>query len=73
MFDSFQVCRACAFHISGVEPATDSTVLEGIEELEANGTELVLDDQEPDLFSWGPCECCGSTVGGARYTVVAVF
>ena len=28
-------------------------------------------DTEP-WFSWSPCECCGSTLGGDRYRMIAV-
>ena len=27
---------------------------------------LTTDDEE-SYFSWAPCECCGSTLGGDRY------
>jgi hypothetical protein len=28
---------------------------------------LALGDGEEDYFSWAPCQCCGSTLGGNRY------
>lgn len=31
-------------------------------------------DGEPDrFFSWSPCDCCGDTLGGERYSVRALY
>jgi len=28
------------------------------------------DDDQQDPFSWEPCECCGSPLGGSRHELV---
>jgi hypothetical protein len=30
------------------------------------------DSDNDDDFSWQPCECCGSRLGGSRHEIVAI-
>ena len=30
------------------------------------------DNEHNDEFSWQPCECCGSRLGGSRHSLVAL-
>jgi len=35
---------------------------------ESEGINCLTTAGEPDEFSWNPCDCCGSVLGGERYT-----
>lgn len=42
--------------------------------LEALGESVHAGDPEKaEEFSWNPCECCGSTLGGSRYELVVML
>lgn len=41
--------------------------------LESLGESVHAGDPENDeTFSWSPCECCGSTLGGSRHELVDI-
>lgn len=39
---------------------------------EREGGTYVVDADETDEFSWRPCECCGSTLGGSRHRLAVL-
>lgn len=40
--------------------------------MERNGFDLLSTDTDSGFFSWHPCECCGSKMGGTRYWATGV-
>lgn len=47
----------------------EAAIIAGVERLQANGGLLCCTSTEEtdDEFSWRPCQCCGTTLGGSRH------
>ena len=41
--------------------------------IETEGIGFISSESEESFFSWSPCECCNSTLGGDRYTIKAKY
>lgn len=78
--DDVWLCDDCMFaHCNGDSPedaTRDAEVTAGFERIAAEGLDLALNDGPDGLgqddFSWSPCRCCRSRLGGAR-TRFALF
>ena len=72
------VCQDCLMIIanddaSGMDDETEDRVRDGIKDWAEEGIQLVPGDSENDHdFSWQPCECCNSPLGGSRHAVVGL-
>lgn len=69
------VCSDCAMFIANGElPEEDGNKL--ISAIESNWKDLsgqiVLGDNDTEEFSWSPCECCGSSLGGNRFSATVL-
>lgn len=59
-------CRNCCGHVG---PDEDGDVC-----VYCNGTGKVDEDEGADIqdFSWAPCACCGSVLGGSRHRMALI-
>jgi hypothetical protein len=73
------VCVDCARVIAngdyeGLDDETAETIHDAV--ARDDGRNWVLssggDGGGVDAFSWSPCDCCGSTLGGARYRAAII-
>lgn len=75
--DRFMVCTDCImiianddassfdYHYGDEADERETDVREAINEVEGH---IVPGDEDKDQdFSWNPCHCCGSTLGGSRH------
>ncbi len=71
----YMVCVDCLMCIangddSGMSKERAEEGWQAIEREQAQGDQLVAGDGEADHeFSWSPCDCCSSRLGGSRHEV----
>src|SRR5687768_1144789 len=72
--DTLWVCQDCMVVLetdeTGLDDARQAEVETAITKLTAGGKQLLSDNSEEegrDEFSWKPCHCCRSPLGGSRY------
>ncbi len=79
--ETISVCEDCAMVLingdySGIEYAftNPSESEKRIKEVQVGVTNMppVVYNGDHDEFSWSPCECCGSTLGGKRFHMMEV-
>jgi hypothetical protein len=67
-------CTDCLMLVANDEPSDDRPNLETeiAAHLELEPCQHIAcgDSDQDDEFSWRPCECCGSPLGGARSQLV---
>lgn len=69
VLEGFRICTDCAhFHANGEVPVSCETAdeaAEWLESLDDSGHWIVGEDEG---FSSRPCHCCGSPLGGDRFS-----
>lgn len=62
------VCVDCLFFIAnGDLPDDEKDAARVVAGVESFAPGYVVAGDETDEFSWRPCECCGSKLGGSRH------
>jgi hypothetical protein len=80
IIDGLSVCVDCAMLIanddtSGMDDATEAACRDGIQrEAEAGGHWCLSGgEEEESSFSWAPCDCCRSSLGGDRVKSAVIY
>lgn len=74
--DNFLICVDCGMLAanggdSGMDTETAAACYAAMAELAADGYVLAMGDTDRDHeFSWSPCRCCDSPLGGYRFHAV---
>ena len=74
--EKLRACVECILYVANGDVPDDRDALpDEVAEMwpPAEGWQLCMGDPEQDdEFSWSPCQCCGSHLGGARHEVIAL-
>lgn len=69
------ICMDCLYAAMSDEWPEDErvaqTVRDGFTELATDGYDLPVMTAEEGYFSWSPCDCCKSPLGGDRWDAVS--
>jgi len=73
--DEISACRDCLLFVAnGDLPEDGDWSPDHIEKIWPCAEYVLVcgDTEQDDEFSWQPCECCGSRLGGSRHMLAAL-
>ena len=76
--DNLHVCADCGAYIANGDfpdtVARAAEVITAVKKESVNNGKWVLGDDSGDReFSWSPCDCCGSKLGGYRFAAAILY